>query len=96
VFRASPKRASEQPSHVEGVFVGDELFLRDPLTGKVFSSHRDTQGDLVPVGRWLVESKSIAFEAAPRPPKVRSGLCSQPQQRDSARMSRSGGGSAAA
>jgi hypothetical protein len=50
-----------QPKHVEGVFVGAELYLRDPETERVFSAVRDHAGELCQVGRWLRESKTIDF-----------------------------------
>jgi hypothetical protein len=55
------RRQFTQPRHVEGVYVGEELYLRDPESDRVFAAVRDTSGDFIQVGRWLSASKSIDF-----------------------------------
>lgn len=56
------KKKPKEPEHVEGVFQGDELYLKDTSTGHVYSSKRNRQGDLVPVGVWDDVSKAILFK----------------------------------
>jgi hypothetical protein len=52
-----------QPQHVEGLFVNDVLFLRDPATSVVYSSKRRANGDLRRIGRWDEVAQSIVPEA---------------------------------
>lgn len=61
----SDKDETEDPMHVEGVFKGEELYLRDPCTNRVFSSQRSPAGRLVYVGHWDAGSKSVVLEDVP-------------------------------
>ena len=56
-------RQDAEPAHVDGVFVGGELFLKDPATLRVFSAARDSHGRLQHVGTWDAAKQEVVRAA---------------------------------
>lgn len=62
--KAAREAAAREPARVEGVFLGDVMYLKDPATGRVFGSERGRRGELVHVGSWDEEGRCVRLKTA--------------------------------
>ena len=63
---AAPVASPSEPEFLEGLVIEGDLYLLDPATQAVYSSERDDDENLVPVGTWA-DGKLTPLPAAPAP-----------------------------